>query len=288
MLCGRRLLAAQVRGRPGQRRVVPLHRQRRARPERQQAHQQAAVVRPDFRKVEPGAQGLLPAWPARARRALAQGKHPVGCPRLPHALLTRYAVLQEKRSSYAPAEPVVRYDGIYRIEKCWRSLGTQKQLMCRYLFVRCDNEPAPWTSDGAVHVALLAQLALMRSGTQSTATCRGRCPRFPRSTPPRRYSSARAPSGGTTTRRRRAGAGPARRRPARRVSAMRRALLVSSSNHSRPLSLRRTAQEGAQAAERAAEAAQGVWLQALRKGAERAAEHAVRPHFLQRLPGVQV
>ena len=20
--------------------------------------------------------------------------------------------------------------------------------MCRYLFVRCDNEPAPWSSDG--------------------------------------------------------------------------------------------------------------------------------------------
>lgn len=125
--------------------------------------------------------------------------------------------LQEKRSSYAPTdETPVRYDGIYRIVKCWRTKGkqvrhrqlprsgaagcagscpgagwqhaqcccgdTQKRgcksfdalpascvcslvcmrpstrlrvrtspqgfLMCRYLFVRCDNEPAPWSSDG--------------------------------------------------------------------------------------------------------------------------------------------
>lgn len=42
----------------------------------------------------------------------------------------------------------MRYDGIYRIEKCWQAIGTQKVEMCRYLFVRCDNEPAPWTSDG--------------------------------------------------------------------------------------------------------------------------------------------
>ncbi|KAH9763629.1 E3 ubiquitin-protein ligase ORTHRUS 2 [Citrus sinensis] len=50
---------------------------------------------------------------------------------------------KEKRSSYAP-EKGVRYDGVYRIEKCWRKIGIQ---VCRYLFVRCDNEPAPWTSD---------------------------------------------------------------------------------------------------------------------------------------------
>ena len=63
---------------------------------------------------------------------------------------------QEKRSSYAPAETVVRYDGIYRIEKCWRSKGKQEQLMCRYLIVRCDNDPAPWTADGAPLVSLLS------------------------------------------------------------------------------------------------------------------------------------
>ncbi|RZC48074.1 hypothetical protein C5167_041012, partial [Papaver somniferum] len=39
---------------------------------------------------------------------------------------------KEKRSSYAP-ETGIRYDG--------------GQKVCRYLFVRCDNEPAPWTSD---------------------------------------------------------------------------------------------------------------------------------------------
>lgn len=53
---------------------------------------------------------------------------------------------KEKRSSYAP-ETGVRYDGIYRIEKCWKIAGLQGFKVCRYLFVRCDNEPAPWTSD---------------------------------------------------------------------------------------------------------------------------------------------
>ncbi|CAA7037959.1 unnamed protein product [Microthlaspi erraticum] len=55
---------------------------------------------------------------------------------------------KEKRSAYAPGEKGVRYDGVYRIEKCWRKVGIQgKYKVCRYLFVRCDNEPAPWTSD---------------------------------------------------------------------------------------------------------------------------------------------
>ncbi|KAJ9549444.1 LOW QUALITY PROTEIN: hypothetical protein OSB04_021987 [Centaurea solstitialis] len=53
---------------------------------------------------------------------------------------------KEKRSAYAP-EKGVRYDGIYRIEKCWRKPGIQGHKVCRYLFVRCDNDPAPWTSD---------------------------------------------------------------------------------------------------------------------------------------------
>ncbi|MFS7998631.1 putative PUA-like superfamily, SRA-YDG superfamily protein [Helianthus anomalus] len=47
----------------------------------------------------------------------------------------------EKRSAYAP-EQGAKYDGIYRIEKCWRKPGIQ---VCLYLFVRCDNDPAPWT-----------------------------------------------------------------------------------------------------------------------------------------------
>lgn len=54
---------------------------------------------------------------------------------------------KEKRSAYAPtAEEGVRYDGLYRIEKCWRKQGQQGMLMCRYLFVRCDNDPAPWAT----------------------------------------------------------------------------------------------------------------------------------------------
>ncbi|CAJ1971620.1 unnamed protein product [Sphenostylis stenocarpa] len=53
---------------------------------------------------------------------------------------------KERRSSYAP-QSGLRYDGVYRIEKCWRKVGIQGFKVCRYLFVRCDNEPAPWTSD---------------------------------------------------------------------------------------------------------------------------------------------
>ncbi|XVE63777.1 hypothetical protein DITRI_Ditri07aG0047100 [Diplodiscus trichospermus] len=53
---------------------------------------------------------------------------------------------KDKHSSFAP-EKGLRYDGIYRVEKCWRNVGVQGYKVCRYLFVRCDNDPAPWTSD---------------------------------------------------------------------------------------------------------------------------------------------
>ncbi|KAH6821234.1 Zinc finger RING family protein [Perilla frutescens var. hirtella] len=53
---------------------------------------------------------------------------------------------KDNRSPYAPEEGY-RYDGVYRVEKCWRKAGMQRFLVCRYLLVRCDNEPAPWTSD---------------------------------------------------------------------------------------------------------------------------------------------
>ncbi|XVF08591.1 hypothetical protein REPUB_Repub07fG0016300 [Reevesia pubescens] len=53
---------------------------------------------------------------------------------------------KDKHSSYAPVKGL-RYDGIYRVEKCWRNVGVQGFKVCRYLFVRCDNNPAPWTSD---------------------------------------------------------------------------------------------------------------------------------------------
>jgi SAD/SRA domain len=62
----------------------------------------------------------------------------------------KHMPLQEKRSAYAPPpETSVRYDGIYRIAACWRKPGNQGPLVCRYLFVRADNEPAPWSTDGA-------------------------------------------------------------------------------------------------------------------------------------------
>ena len=43
----------------------------------------------------------------------------------------------------------MRYDGIYRIARAYRKPGAQGKLVCRYLFLRCDNEPAPWSSEGA-------------------------------------------------------------------------------------------------------------------------------------------
>ncbi|KAI3965040.1 hypothetical protein MKX01_013971 [Papaver californicum] len=52
---------------------------------------------------------------------------------------------KEKLSSYAPLNGLKC--GVYRIEKCWRKIGIQGHKVCRYLFVRCDNEPAPWSSD---------------------------------------------------------------------------------------------------------------------------------------------
>ncbi|KAI8473693.1 MAG: hypothetical protein J3K34DRAFT_518803 [Monoraphidium minutum] len=57
---------------------------------------------------------------------------------------------KEKRSNYAPpVDTPVRYDGVYRILRCWRKKGAQNYLMCRYLFMRCDNSPAPWSSEDA-------------------------------------------------------------------------------------------------------------------------------------------
>eukprot|EP01024_Parvocaulis_polyphysoides_P030878 TRINITY_DN28054_c0_g3_i2.p1 TRINITY_DN28054_c0_g3~~TRINITY_DN28054_c0_g3_i2.p1 ORF type:complete len:721 (+),score=140.41 TRINITY_DN28054_c0_g3_i2:81-2243(+) len=56
--------------------------------------------------------------------------------------------VKEKRSAYAPPqETPIRYDGIYRVMACWRKAGAQGLLMCRYLFVRADNEAAPWAED---------------------------------------------------------------------------------------------------------------------------------------------
>ena len=72
---------------------------------------------------------------------------------------------KEKRSAYAPStDQPVRYDGIYRIVKCWRKKGAQGLLMCRYLFVRCDNEPAPWSSDGTIITTILPCIVLYFGG----------------------------------------------------------------------------------------------------------------------------
>ena len=66
---------------------------------------------------------------------------------------------KEKRSAYAPsaadaeAGRGLRYDGVYRIVAAYRRPGAQlspdgqRFLVCRYVFVRCDNSPAPWSED---------------------------------------------------------------------------------------------------------------------------------------------
>lgn len=50
---------------------------------------------------------------------------------------------KEKRSAYAP-EKGVRYDGVYRIEKCWRKVGIQvnvffAMLILCFLFLSLSN-----------------------------------------------------------------------------------------------------------------------------------------------------
>ena len=51
--------------------------------------------------------------------------HAFGCPRIS-------LCLQEKRSAYAPTDQTpVRYDGVYRILRCWRKPGNQHHLICR-------------------------------------------------------------------------------------------------------------------------------------------------------------
>ena len=55
---------------------------------------------------------------------------------------------KEKRSNYAPEEGL-RYDGVYLIQACWLSRPREDGLaVCRYYFVRADNEAAPWVADG--------------------------------------------------------------------------------------------------------------------------------------------
>ncbi|GFR52208.1 hypothetical protein Agub_g14748 [Astrephomene gubernaculifera] len=53
---------------------------------------------------------------------------------------------EDKAVALAKTYNPVRYDGIYRILACWRCPGEKKFLVCRYLFERCDNAPAPWSA----------------------------------------------------------------------------------------------------------------------------------------------
>ena len=77
------------------------------------------------------------------------------------ASITILPRLQEKRSAYAPTEEQpVRYDGVYRIVRAYRKPGNQKFLVCRYLFMRCDNAAAPWSSEGELLTTSLRDLTM--------------------------------------------------------------------------------------------------------------------------------
>ncbi len=105
--------------------------------------------------------------------------------------------MQEKRSAYAPPEEQpVRYDGTYRIVKCWRKPGAQNFLMCRYLFVRADNSPAPWSSEGThkaegildpvlnLSVSLDQSCNMIRSNFMHETAYLSSCMLHPMQTPP--------------------------------------------------------------------------------------------------------
>ncbi|KAL5699001.1 glutathione transferase [Ranunculus cassubicifolius] len=47
---------------------------------------------------------------------------------------------KEKRSAYAP-ESGVRYDGVYRIEKCWRKVGIQDERSLKLLEGELGDKP---------------------------------------------------------------------------------------------------------------------------------------------------
>ena len=58
------------------------------------------------------------------------------------------------RSRYAPpgdkkTGKLLRYDGLYRIEKCWLAQRADNFTVCYYLFVRADNTTPPWDASWA-------------------------------------------------------------------------------------------------------------------------------------------
>ncbi|XP_023656899.2 E3 ubiquitin-protein ligase UHRF2-like isoform X1 [Paramormyrops kingsleyae] len=57
-------------------------------------------------------------------------------------------------SKYAPEEGN-RYDGIYKVVKYWPEIGKCGFLVWRYLLRRDDEEPAPWTPEGAERIKKL-------------------------------------------------------------------------------------------------------------------------------------
>ncbi|KAG5272990.1 hypothetical protein AALO_G00171520 [Alosa alosa] len=83
-------------------------------------------------------------------------------------------------SKYAPEEGN-RYDGIYKVVKYWPEIGKCGFLVWRYLLRRDDQEPAPWTPEGAERIKKLGlkvqyppgYLEAMANKTKKEASVRG-------------------------------------------------------------------------------------------------------------------
>ncbi|XP_074353184.1 E3 ubiquitin-protein ligase ORTHRUS 2-like isoform X2 [Apium graveolens] len=63
-----------------------------------------------------------------------------------HSNMNLFDRLQRKKLPFYAPKSGIRYDGIYRIEKCWMKVCNKGCKVSHYLFVRCDNDPAPWSS----------------------------------------------------------------------------------------------------------------------------------------------
>ena len=57
---------------------------------------------------------------------------------------SRYAPPGDKKTG-----KLLRYDGLYRIVKCWLAQRDDRYTVCYYLFVRADNASPPWDTSGA-------------------------------------------------------------------------------------------------------------------------------------------
>lgn len=58
--------------------------------------------------------------------------------------------LKKSTSLFAPEH--LRYDGIYKIARYWKELESEGFFVWKFLFIRDDVEPAPWTAEGVKYI----------------------------------------------------------------------------------------------------------------------------------------